>query len=63
MDIFSILTMVGGLALFPYGMEVLGDGLKKMSGGKLEIILPSFEVNTIFFRRESSTKSPTNALN
>ena len=28
MDIFSILTMIGGLALFLYGMEVLGDGLK-----------------------------------
>jgi len=35
MDIFSILTMIGGLALFLYGMEVLGDGLKKASGGKL----------------------------
>ena len=39
MDIFSVLTMVGGLALFLYGMDVLGDGLKKVSGGKLEIIL------------------------
>ena len=39
MDIFSILTMIGGLALFLYGMEMLGDGLKKTSGGKLEMIL------------------------
>ena len=39
MDIFSILTMIGGLALFLYGMEVLGGGLKKASGGKLEMIL------------------------
>lgn len=39
MDIFDVLTMVGGLALFLYGMEMLGDGLKKTSGGKLEIIL------------------------
>ena len=39
MDIFDILTMIGGLALFLYGMQVLGDGLKKASGGKLEIIL------------------------
>ena len=39
MDIFGILTLIGGLALFLYGMDVLGDGLKKLSGGKLEIIL------------------------
>lgn len=47
MDIFSILTMVGGLALFLYGMEVLGDGLKKMSGGKLEIILEKLTSNKL----------------
>lgn len=29
MDIFGILAMVGGLALFLYGMQVLGDGLKE----------------------------------
>lgn len=45
MDIFSLLTMVGGLALFLYGMEVLGDGLKKASGGKLEIILEKLTAN------------------
>ena len=27
MDIFGILTMVGGLALFLYGMNTMGDGL------------------------------------
>lgn len=47
MDIFSILTMVGGLALFLYGMEVLGDGLKKVSGGKLEIILEKLTSNKL----------------
>lgn len=45
MDIFSLLTMVGGLALFLYGMEVLGDGLKKASGGKLEHILEKLTSN------------------
>ncbi len=39
MDFFSILTMVGGLALFLYGMDVMGKGLAKLSGGKLERIL------------------------
>lgn len=47
MDIFSILTMLGGLALFLYGMEVLGDGLKKASGGKLEIILEKLTSNKL----------------
>ena len=39
MDFFSILTLFGGLALFLYGMQVMGDGLAKVSGGKLEKIL------------------------
>ena len=39
MDFFSILTMLGGRALFLYGMQVMGDGLAKISGGKLEKIL------------------------
>ena len=47
MDIFGFLTMIGGLALFLYGMEVLGDGLKKASGGKLEIILEKLTSNKI----------------
>lgn len=36
MDIFDVLSMVGGLALFLYGMHIMGDALAKMSGGKLE---------------------------
>lgn len=47
MDIFSILTMIGGLALFLYGMEVLGGGLKKASGGKLEMILEKLTSNKL----------------
>lgn len=39
MDFFGVLAMLGGLALFLYGMQALGDGLEKMSGGKLETIL------------------------
>lgn len=39
MDIFSILTLAGGLALFLYGMDSMGGGLKKLSGGRLENIL------------------------
>lgn len=39
MDFFSILTLVGGLAMFLYGMDIMGDGLKQLSGSKLEMIL------------------------
>ena len=39
MDIFGVFSMVGALALFLYGMSVMGGGLEKMSGGKLERIL------------------------
>lgn len=39
MDIFGLLTMIGGLALFLYGMNTMGDGLVMLSGGKLEQIL------------------------
>ena len=39
MDIFSLLTLIGGLALFLYGMELMGDGLKKLAGGQLEACL------------------------
>ena len=47
MDIFDFLTMVGGLALFLYGMRVLGDGLKKASGGKMEHILEKLTSNKL----------------
>lgn len=39
MDIFGVLTGIGGLALFLYGMNVMGDSLAKLSGGKMESIL------------------------
>lgn len=39
MNIFNVLSMVGGLALFLYGMHAMGEGLAKLSGGKLERIL------------------------
>lgn len=45
MDFFSILTLIGGLALFLYGMDVMGDGLKKLSGSKLEYFLGKLTSN------------------
>lgn len=47
MDFFDLLNLIGGLALFLYGMEVMGDGLKKVSGGKLEMILEKLTSNKL----------------
>ncbi len=47
MDFFSILSLIGGLALFLYGMEVMGDGLKKLSGSKLEYFLGQLTSNKL----------------
>ena len=47
MDFFSVLSMIGGLALFLYGMHVMGEGLSKVSGGKMEKILESLTSNPL----------------
>lgn len=39
MDILDVLNMIGGLALFLYGMNAMGDGLAKTAGSRLEKIL------------------------
>ena len=36
MDLFSVITLMGGLAFFLYGMTVMSSGLERMAGGKLE---------------------------
>ncbi len=45
MDFFDLLTMIGGLALFLYGMQLMGDGLKRASGGRMEKILETLTSN------------------
>jgi len=39
MSIFNVLSLVGGISLFLYGMHVMGEALAKTAGGKLESIL------------------------
>ena len=46
MDIFTVLSLIGGLALFLYGMDLMGDSLKKLAGGKLESILAKLTSTT-----------------
>ncbi len=45
MDIFSVLTLLGGLAMFLYGMNVMGTGLEKLAGSKLEKIFERLTSN------------------
>lgn len=47
MDLFNILAMLGGLALFLYGMHTMGEGLSKASGGKLERVLEKLTSNPL----------------
>ncbi len=47
MDIFSLFTLLGGLAFFLYGMNVMSSGLGKMVGGKLERVLKSMTSNKL----------------
>lgn len=39
MDVFAIFDLIGGLALFLFGMHILGEALSKLSGGKMESLL------------------------
>ncbi len=48
MDIYSLIKLVGGLAFFLYGMNVMSDGLEKSSDGKIEKYLGIITKNKFF---------------
>ncbi len=45
-NILDILGLIGGLALFLFGMNIMGDALEKRAGNKLKIILANLTSNT-----------------
>ena len=48
MDVFrAIVQLLGGLAMFLYGIEVMGDGLKNSSGAALKRVLEKVTSNTL----------------
>lgn len=47
MSFFNVLTLFGGLAIFLYGMTLMGEGLEKRSGGKLKHILERLTANPL----------------
>ncbi len=47
MDLFDVLSLIGGLALFLFGMNTLSAALEKLAGGKLEKLLEKMTSNPI----------------
>lgn len=47
MNIFSFITLIGGLAFFLFGMNVMSGSLEKMAGGKLEHLLKKMTANPV----------------
>ncbi|MGM9628511.1 MAG: Na/Pi cotransporter family protein [Faecousia sp.] len=45
MDIFDILTMVGGLCLFLFGMNIMGESLERRAGSSLRTLLSKLTSN------------------
>ena len=39
MNISNVISLLGGVALFLFGMNLMGDGLKKVAGNKMELVL------------------------
>ncbi len=44
-DFFDVISLLGGVALFLFGMSLMGDSLKKVAGNKLELILYTLTSN------------------
>ncbi len=47
MDIFDVLTLVGGLCLFLFGMNIMGQALERRAGNKLRSLLEKLTANRI----------------
>ena len=47
MDLFDVLSLLGGLCLFLFGMNVMGEALERSAGSKLEMILAKLTTNKL----------------
>ena len=45
MSVFNLISLAGGVALFLYGMTIMGNGLEKLSGGRMEKTLEKLTGN------------------
>ena len=57
MDITHITSLLGGIALFLYGMSIMGAGLEKLAGGKMQGILQKLTSSRASFSAPSSPAS------
>ena len=39
MSVADVISLLGGIALFLFGMSLMGEGLKKVAGSRLELVL------------------------
>ena len=47
MDIFNVISLLGGLAMFLYGMRLMGDSLKESSSGTLKVVMSRVTDNAV----------------
>ena len=47
MDIFDVLSLIGGLALFLFGMDIMGNSLEKKASGQLKNVLEKITRNRV----------------
>ena len=47
MSILNVISLLGGLALFLYGINLMGDGLNMVAGGKLQMVLYRLTSNPV----------------
>ena len=47
MDLFDVLTLIGGLCLFLFGMNVMGEALESRAGNKLRTLLSKMTTGKI----------------
>ena len=46
MDLFDVLTLIGGLSLFLFGMSIMGQALERRAGDRLRALLGKFMLST-----------------
>ena len=51
MSIFDVLSLIGGLCLFLFGMNVMGDALERRAGGGLKLLLGQLTKNKFKYRQ------------
>jgi phosphate:Na+ symporter len=47
MSVFNVISLLGGLALFLYGMRLMGDSLKENSGATMKLVMEKVTDNPI----------------